>query len=96
MALYDVQLLSMTIPFGLTLGIRANMTLKQVSKATCSWLDPLSELHIMYHNGIPTPMAFGATAAYNGKPNWFVLNVESIAQELFIDNRSHISYIHSS
>ena len=49
MALYDVQLLSMTMAFGLTLGIRVNMTLKQVSKATCSWLDPLSELHIMYH-----------------------------------------------
>ena len=51
----------MTNAFGLTLGIRSNMTLKQVSKATWSWFHPLSELH-----RIPIPMAFGTIVAYKG------------------------------
>ena len=79
MALYDVQHLSITIAFGLTVGILANMTLKQVSNATCSSFGPLSELQSMYHNGIPISMALGATTAYNGSLNWFFL-VENQAQ----------------
>ena len=67
---------------------------KQVSNATCSWFDHLLELQSMYHNGISIPMALGVTTAYNCSPNWFVLKVKLIAQELFRVNRSHISNIH--
>ena len=57
MALYDVQHLSITIAFGLTVGILVNMTLKQVSNVTCSWFDPLPKLQSMYHNDIPISIA---------------------------------------
>ena len=89
MTLYDLQHSSITIAFGLTLNILVNMTLKQVSNAICSWFDPLSELQIRYHNGIPLLMAFGATNAYNDRLHCFVLNVVV----LFCDNHSHISNI---
>ncbi|MCO5608611.1 hypothetical protein L7F22_062824 [Adiantum nelumboides] len=45
--------------------------------------EPASTVQNMNHIGMPTPNWLGNTAANSGSPNAFVLNVESIAQELF-------------